>query len=98
MLHRRTREQFITRLEAKRLTQGLLDHVASGLWKLLPVTDSLVRRTSDLIAAAPPNLFLRSADAVHLTTAREAGELEIWTNDRHMLAAAPHFGLKGRSV
>jgi hypothetical protein len=33
-----------------------------------------------------------------LTTARDAGELEIWTNDRHMLAAAPHFGLKGRSV
>jgi hypothetical protein len=28
----------------------------------------------------------------------ELGEGEIWTSDRRMLAAAPHFGLVGRSV
>ncbi len=26
------------------------------------------------------------------------GEREVWTNDRHMLAAAAYFGLSGRSV
>jgi hypothetical protein len=35
---------------------------------------------------------------VHLATAHEAGERDVWTNDRHMLASAPYFGLRGRSV
>lgn len=48
--------------------------------------------------SAPRETFLRTADAVHLATARELGEREVWTNDRHMLAAAPYFGLTGRSV
>jgi len=37
-------------------------------------------------------------DAIHLVTAADTGFTEIWTNDRHMLTAAPHFGLVGRSV
>ena len=39
------------------------------------------------------DFFLRTADAVHLVTAHETGELEVWTNDRRTLAAASHFGL-----
>jgi hypothetical protein len=31
-------------------------------------------------------------------SARDAGFSEIWSNDRHLLAAARHFGLRGRSV
>ena len=48
--------------------------------------------------SAPLQIFLRTADAVHLATAQELGERDVWTNDRHMLAAAPYFGLTGRSV
>jgi predicted nucleic acid-binding protein len=48
--------------------------------------------------SAPSNLFLRTADAVHLATAQEIGEREVWTNDRHMLAASSWFGLTGRSA
>lgn len=50
------------------------------------------------MASAPPDLFIRTPDAAHLTTASEAGEREVWTNDRHMPAAAPYFWLVGRSV
>jgi hypothetical protein len=39
-----------------------------------------------------------TADAVHLATAYEIGEIDIWTNDHHKLAAASWFGLTGRSV
>jgi hypothetical protein len=46
----------------------------------------------------PANVLLRAGDAVHLVTAKLAGFSEIWTNDRRLLQAAPHFGLTGKSV
>jgi hypothetical protein len=63
----------------------------------MPVRQALLQRTSALMVAAPGNLVLRTADA-DLTTAQEIGEREVWTNDRHMLAAAAYFGVRGRSV
>ena len=46
----------------------------------------------------PESTSLRAGDAIHIVTAVEAGFNEIWTNDRHLLAAAGHLGLKGRSI
>jgi hypothetical protein len=43
-------------------------------------------------------MLVTNFDALHLVTAADSGFVEVWTNDRHMLAAAPHFGLVGRSV
>ena len=73
-------------------------HIEDGLWNLIPVTEALLRRTSALMVSGPRDLFIRTADAVHLVTAQEIGERTVWTNDRHMLAAAAYFGLTGRSV
>jgi hypothetical protein len=50
-----------------------------------------------MLRVSPASIFW-GPDAVHLATAVEIGEVEIWTADRHMLAAAPQFGLAGRSV
>jgi len=80
------------------LSREFLAHVDSELWTLVPVTASLIRRVTSLVATLPPAVFLRAGDAVQLVSALEAGEPEVWTNDRHMLAAAPHFGLVGRSA
>jgi hypothetical protein len=49
-------------------------------------------------ALAPADVPLRAGDAIHTATALETGETEIWTNDRHLLAAVAHFGLAGRSA
>jgi predicted nucleic acid-binding protein len=46
----------------------------------------------------PRTVFLRAADALHLTCAQEHGVPEIYTNDRHMVAAARHFRLKPMTV
>jgi predicted nucleic acid-binding protein len=51
-----------------------------------------------MIPELPDGVFLRSGDAIHLVNASQAGFPEVWTNDRHLLSAAPHFGLAGRSV
>jgi predicted nucleic acid-binding protein len=98
VLHRRKREGALSPRDARDMSARLNRHIEAGLWRFIPVTEALLRRTCALMIAAPRDLFIRTGDALHLTTAREAGEREVWTNDRHMLAAAPHFGLAGRSV
>jgi predicted nucleic acid-binding protein len=98
VLHRRLREGSCSRSDATALASRFSTHIADGLWNLVPVGEGVLRRTSALMLAAPVDLFLRTADAVHLTTAQDSGEHEVWTNDRHMLAAAPYFGLSARSV
>ena len=98
VLHRRLREGSCSASDARDLAAKFSHHVEDGLWNLIAVSESLLRRTSALILSAPHNLFVRTADAVHLATAREIGEHDVWTNDRHMIAAAPYFGLAGRSI
>lgn len=98
VVHRRLREGAISPRGARELASRFLDHIGDGLWNLVPVGEALLRRTSARMVTAPLDLFLRTADAVHLMTAYEIGEREVWTNDRHMLAAAAYFGLTGRSV
>jgi predicted nucleic acid-binding protein len=98
VIHRRLREGVLSPVDAHELSSRFYEHVQEGLWELIPVHEALLRRTSSLVISAPPELFLRTGDAVHLMTAHEAGEREVWTNDRHMLASASYFGLKGRSL
>jgi predicted nucleic acid-binding protein len=98
VIHRRLREGSLAPSDAHELSSRFYQHVQEGLWKLIPVHEALLRRTSALIVSAPPDLFIRTADAVHLATAQETGERDVWTNDRHMLASASYFGLTGRSV
>ena len=98
VLHRRLREGTSSPSDARDLVSRFSEHIEDGLWILIPAGEALLRRTSAMMVSAPRDLFLRTADAVHLMTAHEAGEREVWTNDRHMLAAAAHFGLTGRSV
>ena len=98
VLHRQMREGHMTQAEIQKVLDVFLDHVDAGVWTLVPVSEKLLRQASLLVSTAPANTFLRAGDAIHLTTARNVGEPEIWTNDRHLLTAAPHFGLTGRRV
>ena len=98
VVHRRLREGASSPGDVRDLVSRFAGHVEDGLWNLIPVTEALLRRTSALMISAPRDLFIRTADAVHLATAHEIGEREVWTNDRHMLTAASYFGLTGRSI
>lgn len=98
VFHRHMREGALSRPQCQQLMDAFLKHADAGVWTMIPVTEALLKRMSMLVSAAPARVYLRAGDAVHLSTAQEVGEREIWTNDRHMLAAAPHFGLTGRHV
>ena len=98
VLHRRMREGAWSIGDGRKLALRFSEHIEDGLWRLIPINEALLRRTSALMVSAPHDVFIRTADAVHLATAHEIGERAVWTNDRHMLAAAAYFGLTGQSV
>jgi predicted nucleic acid-binding protein len=72
--------------------------VAAGVIRLLLLTEAIVDRVESVFATAPATTYLRAADALHLATAAEHGFAEIYSYDKHLLAAAPLFGLRGVNV
>lgn len=73
------------------------DRIA-GLIELLPLSTAVVERLERVLHQAPDSVFLRAADALHLACAAEHGFTEVYSHDRHFLAAAPHFHLRGLDV
>ena len=65
---------------------------------MVPLMEEILRRVDAAVDTLPAQVFLRAGDAIHLVSARAAGITEIWSNDQHLLRAARHFGLTGRSV
>ena len=98
LAHRKVREGPATEADTNVRRDLFLDDLSSGVITVTPVTERLLRRVEMVTRALPRTCYLRTFDALHLVSAADEGFLEIWTNDRHMLAAAPHFGLTGRSV
>ena len=98
LAHRKVREGPTTANDTLIRRDLFLDDVRTGVITVLPVTERLLRRVEAVTRTLAPGCYVRAFDALHLVTAADLGFSEIWTNDRQMLAAAPHFGLIGRSV
>ena len=94
--HRHLREGSLSASQYRALLGAFLKHCDAGVWSLVPVSERLLRVMTTRMRTLPGTVQLRTADAIHLTTAMDLGETEIWTSDRHVIAAAPHFGLAGR--
>jgi hypothetical protein len=45
-----------------------------------------------------PKVFVRPADALHLTCAAENGFGVVYSHDRHLLGAAKYFGVEGIDI
>lgn len=96
--HRKRREGVADAAAIKTVfAQFEADRAAGGL-ALLPLTETILDRVAVAFADAPASCFLRAADALHLATAAEHRLAEIYSNDRHLLEAAPLFGLRGIDV
>lgn len=82
---------------SKVMKQFCADCKAGGI-EFLPITDSLLDRLDSIYQKMPSTSYLRSFDALHLACAAENDFQEVYSNDRHFLAAAPLFGLNGVNV
>lgn len=95
---RHQREGALSASRFRALIRQMEEDETSGLVAWLPVAEELVVAACRQVAALPSSVFLRAADALHLACAAEAGLKQIYSHDRHLLAAAPHFKLKGIDV
>ncbi len=93
--HRKFREGVITpKAYQARLDQFEAEREA-GAFHWLPSGRAVLQRVHAVYADLPRTVYLRGADALHLATAAVHGFKVIYSNDGHLLAAAPHFQLKG---
>ncbi|MEQ1949115.1 MAG: type II toxin-antitoxin system VapC family toxin, partial [Bryobacteraceae bacterium] len=96
--HRKLREGLLTTQSARSIRRFFLEDIENQVWYLTPVTERILRQVERMTASLPKNVPLRGGDAIHIAAAQEGGFTELWTNDRHLLAASEHFGIRGRSV
>lgn len=93
--HRKVREGVATPAHLAHIIAQVRSDTDAGGLHWLALTPAVLRQLEDRYRTAPPTLFLRAADALHLACAAEHGFRDVYSNDRHFLAAAPHFGLRG---
>jgi predicted nucleic acid-binding protein len=94
VFHRKWREGAFTEGEFREVSAQFADDCAAGLWTWLSVTDSLIETTAEAVRSLGKLITIRSADALHLVSAREHGLPRVYTNDRHMLMAAAASGVE----
>lgn len=94
-IHRKRRERVLTRREADVVIEQFESDGRARVWEFIPVSSTVLTRMFHAFTRLPVTVALRSADAIHCATAAEVGLAEIHSNDRHLLAAATHFGLTG---
>jgi predicted nucleic acid-binding protein len=95
---RHLREGRLGRADVRRVLVRFERDERDGVWEWIPVTSELIRGACDAVRALPATAPIRALDALHLQCARERGLREIYTNDRHMAAAAAHFELRAQNV
>jgi predicted nucleic acid-binding protein len=95
---RNQREGLLSPARLKALWERHHQDQVDGLVEYLPLSSSLIQHACQTLFLIPSTVFIRAGDALHLACAADAGLKEIYSHDRHMLAAATHFGLKGIDV
>lgn len=96
--HRNLRQKSITPAEYRLLWKQFDLDDENGIWSWLPVNQDLLADVTNQFRKLAPSVYLRSADALHLTCAVQHGFKKIHSNDGHLLAAAKAFGIKGVNV
>ena len=98
VFHRHLREKRLNVRQYGVIMRQFASDLDQGVWTWLPLTPSILAAAQKRYEDLSAKVFLRAADAMHLSCAAANGFDEIFTNDRHMLAACAAFELAGRNV
>ena len=97
-LHRKVRERSLPNNFYRIALREFANEIDANAFNWLPLSQAVFDRLHFVFARLPATVFVRAADAMHLSAAAENGFGEIYSNDLNLLQAAPHFGLRGLNV
>lgn len=97
-LHRKRREGSLTDNLYQIVIHQFRTDINAGAFTWLPLSPVVFERIANAYATLGRDVFLRSADAMHLASAAEGGLRNIYSNDQHLLAAAACFAIRGVNV
>jgi predicted nucleic acid-binding protein len=95
---RKVREGLASREAFRVVIRQFEADCAAGAIVFLELSEKVMARVARAFLEAPDSIFLRAADALHLACAAEYGFDAVYSNDRHLLAAASLFGIAGVNV
>lgn len=98
VFHRHLREGKLSLFQFRESKELFEADQNEDLWTWISMNDQVVQAAVSEYSRLSSETFLRSADCLHLVSARQAGFSAIYSNDRHLVKAASHFGLEGRNV
>lgn len=96
--HRKLRERAIDGDQFAALVDQFLSESLAGVLVWLPIGRPVIDLLTATVTTAAGDRYLRAADALHLACASIHGFEVVHANDKHLLAAAPLFGIRGDNV
>jgi hypothetical protein len=94
VFHRQLREKKWTRDKFLTAVRQFTNDDIGGFWTWLPLDSTIIEAAAKTCTTLPDNVWLRTADCLHLVTAMHHGFTEIFTYDGNQSAAAVSLGLK----
>jgi predicted nucleic acid-binding protein len=94
VFHRKLRERRWTQAEFATATMQFTSDDLGGFWTWLPLDGQITLAAASVYSSLPANIFLRSADCLHLVTGLRHNFFEIFTHDRHQTDAAASLGMR----
>jgi predicted nucleic acid-binding protein len=98
VFHRQLREKKWTREKFLTAVRQFTNDDIGGFWTWATLDTTVIEAAAKTYMTLPDTVFLRSADCLHLVTARQHNFSEIYTYDTHQKAAALALDLKPVSV
>ena len=98
VFHRRLREGVWSQADFGAAARQFHHDDVGGFWTWLPLEPAILDGAASTFLTLPSSVFLRSSDCLHLVTALHHKFTDIYTHDKHQVAAATAMGLVPISI
>jgi hypothetical protein len=93
VFHRQLRERKWRQDEFASVVRQFSTDEAVGYWIWVPLDSRIIEQVVRTFTTLPTDVFLRTADCLHLVTALQQGFTEVHTHDTHQRNGASALGL-----
>jgi hypothetical protein len=98
VFHRQLRERNWTRDEHSTVLRQFSTDEVVGYWTWVPIDGGIIEQVVRAFTTLPEDVFLRTADCIHLVTALHHGFTELHTHDTHQRNGAGVLGLTAVAI